>query len=49
MSDFLKDLVDSLGPDKGLRVLVVLLDVTLNRLDQVFDALEAAPSDLNPA
>ena len=42
MADLFRDLLDAFGPDKGLGVLVVVADVTLNGLDQVLDAGEAA-------
>jgi hypothetical protein len=41
-------LIDTLCPDKRFRVLVVVTDIFLDRLDKVFDTLEAAASNPFP-
>ena len=46
MADFLQDLVDTLGPDKGLRISVVVFDVLVNDSREFRHAVEDPAPDL---
>ena len=45
MSDLFEDLVDAFGPDEGFWIGVVVIDIKLDGLDEIGDALEGSASD----